>query len=77
VWFSSKEWRKSNVSSNGKEKTNLAITYTTGEYPGDYIPYVFDNYSANVLIRNKPYSVELWDTACIYFLRIKIKKLTK
>ncbi|KAG2068384.1 small GTPase CDC42 [Suillus decipiens] len=44
-------------------KTCLLISYTTNEFPSDYVPTVFDIYTVTVMIGEDPYTLSLFDTA--------------
>lgn len=44
-------------------KTALLVVYTTDSFSDDYIPTVFDNYSASVCVDGRVVALNLFDTA--------------
>jgi len=44
-------------------KTSMLIAFTTGEFPTEYVPTVFDNYETELKVNGKEIYLGLWDTA--------------
>jgi len=44
-------------------KTSLLISYATGEFPTEYLPTVFENYTAQMKRETDVILLHLWDTA--------------
>ena len=51
------------VGDGNVDKMETLITYTTNEFPSEYVPTVFDDYTCNVIIGGNPVSLKLCDTA--------------
>ena len=44
-------------------KTCMLMSYSMEAFPGDYVPTVFENYTALCVVDGRPMSLGLWDTA--------------
>lgn len=51
------------VGDGGCGKTSLLTVYTTGDFPRNYVPTVFETYVQDMVVGSKPISLSLWDTA--------------
>jgi len=54
-------------------KTSMLATYTTNQFPAEYVPTVFENFFANVVIQDRVVQQCFWDTAGQeYYTRLRV-----
>lgn len=51
------------VGNHGIGKTTLLITYTSGQFPLEYIPILWENFSKTLQFNDKDIQFILWDIA--------------
>ncbi len=51
------------VGDGGVGKSCLCITMVSKSFPGEYVPTVFDNYTLDIMVECKAFSVNFFDTA--------------
>jgi small GTP-binding protein len=44
-------------------KTSMLLAYTANEFTEDYEPTIFENYSTNVVYKDRLLQLNLWDTS--------------